>query len=262
MTSAPLILSSTDGALHTITLNRPSKLNALSHAMLSALETAVVEFDGNDDLKVMIVTGAGGRAFSVGADLDELAATSGRPESPMRPGISGAYLSFVDRCTKPLIAAIDGYALAGGLELALLCDVRLATRRSKLGLPEARNSLLGGPGLHLLPRLIPAGEAALMQLSGQPMDAYRAYQIGLIQMIAEDPTQMMTEAQRVATQIAACAPLAVRAIKKIARTGRDKPIQEAVVLARRLEARVFSSADYAEAGRAFSERRPPRWIGK
>ena len=126
-------------------------------------------------------------------------------------------------CWKPMIAAINGYCLAGGLEMALACDIRIATEPSRFGLPEPRRSLLAGYGLHNLSRMIPLGEALHMQLTGTHITAERAYQIGLVQRLVPDREALLAEADAVADEIVLCAPLAVQAIKKVVKTGRSLP---------------------------------------
>jgi enoyl-CoA hydratase/carnithine racemase len=168
----------------------------------------------------------------------------------------------VDSCPKPVIAAIDGYCLAGGLELALYCDVRLATAQSVFGLPEPRRSLLAGPGLIHLSRMIPLGEALKMQLTGSPITAERAHQIGLVQELTEDRDELMARAGTLAAEIGECAPLAVRHIKRIVRESRSMPVDAAWEYAEPFYGDLAATEDAAEGPRAFAEKRPPRWQGR
>ena len=162
-----------------ITLNRPESLNAISRELGRGLREALDLFKDDPDLYVAILIGSGGRAFSAGMDLKERAsldAAGDRPESPIRrPLVS----SYADRGVfKPVIAAIDGYCVAGGLEMSLSCDIRVATRQSQFGLPEARWSIFPGHAVHNLSRMIPLGEALNMMLTGTRIDSQRAYDIG------------------------------------------------------------------------------------
>jgi enoyl-CoA hydratase/carnithine racemase len=165
----------------------------------------------------------------------------------------------VRTCRKPIIAAIDGHCVAAGLELSLYCDIRVATRQSSFGLPEPRRSLLAGPGLHTLSRVIPLGEALRMQLTGRPMAATRAYQIGLVQELAEDREELFRAADAIADEILECAPLAVQTIKHLVMTGRNLPIEYSWVLAEPYQEKVARSEDALEGPRAFAEKRQPVW---
>jgi len=157
---------------------------------------------------------------------------------------------------------VAGWCVAAGFELALLCDIRLATRQSRFGMPEPRRSLLGGPGLHVLSRVIPLGEAMLVQLTGSPLGAERAYAIGLVQRLAEDRDELMAEADAIATEIEQCAPLAVQAIKRVVRAARDQPVATSTLLGEAHIQALEHTEDRAEGPRAFAEGRPPQWRGR
>jgi enoyl-CoA hydratase/carnithine racemase len=165
----------------------------------------------------------------------------------------------LERCRKPVIAAIDGYCIAGGFELALCCDIRVATRQSSFGLPEPRRSMLAGPGLHHLSRMIPLGEALRLQLTGGRIGAERAWQIGLVQELAADRAELFAKAEALADEILACAPLAVQAIKQIVKRGRNLPVEYSWLLAEPYQERISRSADAVEGPRAFAEKRAPDW---
>jgi enoyl-CoA hydratase/carnithine racemase len=244
-----------------ITIDRPAAMNALSREVIGGIADAVHEFAADDSLLVCVLAGEGGRAFSAGADLKEAAARSAgsdRGSMVPRQGRLGAY-DALETCWKPVIAAIDGYCLAGGLELALMCDIRVATRASSFGLPEPRRSLLAGPGLNNLSRMIPLGEALRMQLTGSALGAERAYQIGLVQELAEDRDDMWTKANAIAAEVLACAPLAVQAIKQVVKVGRNLPIEYAWQLSYPFQERISETEDFREGPRAFAEKRPPNW---
>jgi enoyl-CoA hydratase/carnithine racemase len=173
---------------------------------------------------------------------------------------TGLRASFIDmEVFKPIIAAIDGYCVAGGLELSLQCDIRIATETSAFGLPEPRWSLTAGYGLHNLSRMIPLGEALYMQLTGRRINAARAYQIGLIQEVVADREALFAMAERIADEVKLCAPLAVRAIKQIVYQGRNLPVEYSQKLGAPLGAQVHASEDAIEGPRAFAEKRPPVW---
>ncbi len=254
--SSPTIKYETRDRIAWVTLNRPEAMNALNTEIRNAIDEAFQEATDNDDVLVIIVTGEGGKAFSAGADLAEMhqrnkGGKRTMPELPERDP--------VDRCPKPVIAAIDGYCLAGGLELALCCDFRVATEKSTFGMPEPRRSILAGYGLHNLSRIIPLGEALWIQLSGSPITARRAYDIGLIQFLVSDRSALFAEAERMAGEIKLCAPLAVRAIKRIVKVGRNLPVEYSWKLAESIMAQIDKTEDHLEGPRAFVEKRAPVW---
>jgi enoyl-CoA hydratase/carnithine racemase len=255
-----------------ITLNRPTSLNAFSAQLRDETRKAFLRFGDDDDALVCIFTGEGGRAFSVGADLKELSgrlnatpAASGAPRlrlggvagSP-RQGL-GDMFDAIETCPKPIIAAIDGYCLAAGFECALLSDIRLATEGSVFGLPEPKRSLLAGPGLINLSRVIPLGEALRYQLTGAHMPAERAYQVGLVQALAANREALSEAAEDIADEILECAPLAVQYIKQIVRVGRNLPIEYSWKYSEMFWAAVWQSEDVKEGPLAFAEKRKPKW---
>lgn len=241
-----------------VTLNRPEAMNALTVAMVQSLGEAMKQAASDDDVLVVVVRGEGGRAFSAGIDLKEMSqGDAGGRKKDLYTTYAG--LMDVANFTKPLIAAIDGHCVAAGLELALRCDIRVATEQSKFGLPEPRRSLLAGYGLHHLSRMIPMGEALLIQLTGSPIGAQRAHQIGLVQKLAPDRESMLAEAEKIADDIVLCAPLAVQAIKAIVKTGRNLPVEYSYKFAEPIQQAVYASEDRLEGPRAFAEKRAPNW---
>jgi enoyl-CoA hydratase/carnithine racemase len=237
-----------------ITLNRPGQMNALNTALREAINDAIADGEADDNILCFIITGEGGRAFCAGADLKEMTKRDHEGEVGRGP-----LESLVATCGKPVIAAIDGFCLAGGLELALRCDIRIATEQSTFGLPEPRRSLLAGYGLHNLSRMIPLGEALYIQLTGSPISSQRAYEIGLIQRRVKDRAALMAEATAVAEEIALCAPLAVKAIKTIVKTGRNLPVEYSVKLAEPIGKAINATEDRLEGPKAFAEKRKPQW---
>jgi enoyl-CoA hydratase/carnithine racemase len=249
-----------------VTLNRPEAMNALSQGLLADLNTVFREVGRDDDVLVVILTGEGGRAFSAGMDLKEFAARQAEQAAAgQTPGAIGAGsdgpsgFSAVGRCRKPVIAAIDGYCLAGGFELAIQSDIRVATRKSVFGLPEARRSILAGPGLTQLPRMIPLAEALRIALTGAPISAERALQIGVIQELAADREEVFKVAQGIAEEILLGAPLAMQEIKRLVKEGVEMTIPQAEMLREILSAQLAQTEDALEGPRAFAEKRAPDW---
>lgn len=232
-----------------ITLNRPQAMNAQNGVMRRRINELLQRVDNDVDILVAVIRGAGDRAFSTGADIKEMAqhGLSVSDRSERFPEIG-----------KPLIAAIHGYCLAGGFELALYCDIRIATPDARFGLPEPRWSLMGGYGLHHLSRMIPLGESLQMQLTGESMTAQRAYEIGLIQRIVPEE-RLIDEAASVALAITHNAPLAVQGIKKVVLSAKYSSVAESERLAKPIEDVVYASKDFAEGTRAFVEKRQPDW---
>jgi enoyl-CoA hydratase/carnithine racemase len=237
-----------------ITLNRPQAMNALSFELMDALDAALRDAEADDGVFVIVLAGEGGKAFSAGRDLKERAevdATRGTVRIK-REDVLGA-------CKKPVIAAIDGHCVAGGLELALRCDIRVATAKSLFGMPEPRRGLLSSTALHNLSRQIPLGEAMLLHLTGRSISAQRAYDVGLIQVLAPDREAMLREVEALAEDILLCAPLSVQAIKHIVKTGRNLPIEYSWKLAEPIDAAINQTEDRREGPRAFAEKRKPNW---
>lgn len=254
--SSPTIKYEKRDGVAWITLNRPEVMNALNREARTAMGEAFLDATDDDKVRVIILTAEGGRAFSAGMDLKETAQLDATEKKPRTrtPGAEAPY-----ECPKPVIAAIDGYCLALGLELALACDIRIATHRSVLGLPEPRRSLLPYYGLHTMPRQIPTGEAMLILLTGANMTAERAYDIGLIQSLLPDRDSLMAGAERIANEINLCAPLAVQAIKRIVKVGSNLPMEYSHKLAEPIQEVIDKTEDRLEGPRAFAEKRAPVW---
>lgn len=238
-----------------ITLNRPERMNSTGRELSAAKSRALRDATNDGDILVVVLSGAGGRAFSAGADLKERAEAV--DQEATGPVLREPPFSETD-CPLPMIAAIDGYALGGGLEMALRCDIRIATEASRLALPEVRRGSFATYGCIYLNRMIPVGEAKMIQLTGAHLPARRAYEIGLIQSIVADRDALMVEAERIANEIKLCAPSSVAAVKRIADIGRNVPPEYAEAL-RDLEGRAQGRDDYNEGAKAFSEKRTPNW---
>jgi len=240
-----------------LTFNRPQALNALNLPLRAAIVRAVAEAERDDQVSCVVLTGAGGRAFCTGADLKEMAARDAvsAEADPERPDVFAALRAL----RKPAIAAIDGHCVAAGMEMAGLCDLRVATEASTFGLPEVLRSLMPDPGLLEIPRLLPGGEAARLLLTGKPMTAARAHAVGFIQALLPDREAMLAQAATLAAEIRLGAPLAVEAYKEILRYGRANSLEATARHRAEHWRRVGASEDRREGPRAFAEKRAPVW---
>lgn len=239
-----------------IAINRPEARNAVNLAVARGIAAAVDDLDARDDLRVGILTGTGG-GFCAGMDLKAfLRGERGRIEGR---GFAG----FTERPPrKPTIAAVEGYALAGGLELALACDLIVASRTARLGLPEVKRGLVANAGgLVRLPRQAPIRVALELVLTGEPMSADTLAGYGLINRVVEPGTALQA-AMGMARAIAANAPMAVRVSKEVITRSQDWSIGDLFELQREMTAPVFASSDAREGAAAFAEKRQPAWTGK
>jgi enoyl-CoA hydratase len=255
----PRILLERDATVVTLTLNRPDKLNAIDGAMLDALEEVLDRLEADRDCRAVILTGAG-RAFSAGADIKEWTALTPQEFGPGW-GLRGHRL--FDRLavlSPPVIAAINGIAFGGGLELALCADIRIAAEGARLGLPEVTIAALPGwGGTQRLPRLIGLGRAKQMILTGQPIEAAGAEVFGLVSEVVPAEA-LMSRAQELARQIAGNAPLAVRAAKRLVDAA--LPATPAATLEVPASMAVGATEDAREGRESFLERRPPAYRGR
>jgi enoyl-CoA hydratase len=246
------IVTETFGRVQLITLNRPEARNAVNSALGQALVAAIDALDADDGLTAGVLTGAGG-GFSAGMDLKAFA-TEGPPKG---------FNQFLQHGSqKPLIAAVEGFALAGGLEIALTCDLIVAAKGVKLGIPEVNKGLFAaGGGLFRLPARVPYGVAMEMALTSDPILAEQALELGLVTRLAE-PGKAAEVALELAARIARNAPLGVAASKQIVRQTRGLTEEESWALQGPLVAKVFRSEDAKEGPRAFAEKREPKWTGR
>jgi enoyl-CoA hydratase/carnithine racemase len=250
------------GRIAYVTINRPEVMNALHADANRELSAIWTDFRDDPEVWVGILTGAGTRAFSAGNDLKVTAAGGG--SAATQTGILGGFGGITSRFDifKPIIAAVNGFALGGGLEMALACDIIIAEEHARLGLPEPRVGLMAGAGgVHRLPRQIPVKLAMLMILTGRHITAQEAKSIGLVNEVVPQG-QSVAAAERVAEEILQCAPLSVRASKQAAMQGLDLPLPEALSRRYELVAAMRASEDTREGPRAFAEKRPPRWQGR
>lgn len=246
------VLTEAHGRVLLITLNRPQVLNAVDTALSMGLRAAVEQLEGDPGLTIGVVTGTG-RGFSSGMDLKAFA-EDGPPKG---------YAEFLAvGSTKPLVAAIEGFALAGGLELALTCDLLVAARGAELGIPEVRVGLCaGGAGLLRLPRRLPYAIAMELALTADSLTAEQAHAYGLVNRLAE-PGRAAAVALELAEQVARNAPLAVSASKQIMRQAQGLTEAEGWEMQETYLKPVFDSEDAKEGPRAFAEKRPPVWRGR
>ncbi len=254
-----------DGHLLVVTIDRPRVMNALHRAASDELDGVWTGFEADPDLWVAILTGAGDRAFSAGYDMREPVPPgeergAGYLAHRHPHGLGG--LTLRDGMSKPLIAAVNGFALGGGLELALACDVIVAATHAEFGLPEPRvgRMALEG-GMHRLVRHIPLKIAMGMLLTGRRISAAEAYRLGLVNEVVA-PGELIPAARRWATETMECAPLSVQATKEAVMAGLGLPLSTAVPLVPKTMARALVSEDQAEGVNAFREKRPPRWSGR
>ena len=249
------------GKIATITLNRPQALNSLDPETLQELNQALTNFRDDEGLWVGIITGAGERAFSAGADLRGTIPRMLDKSAP-EPWRGPATIMRGLEVWKPLIAAINGMALGGGLELALACDIRIAAENATFGQPEVRLSLIPGwGGTQRLPRAVPLAKAAELVLTGRTIDAKEAYRIGLVNEVVP-LAELLSKANKWAEEICQLGPLGVRAAKEAMMRGMEMPLTEGL----RLEQMIFDSLrhteDAVEGPKAFVEKRPPVFKAK
>ena len=244
-----------EGRIAIFTINRPEVLNALNKQVERELNEAVLDFRDDPEVWVGIITGAGERAFSSGHDINEE-----REAYPM--AVEGCLVPVDHQVWKPFIAAICGYCLGGGLEIALSCDIRIAAENSVFGLPEINiGGLALGGGTQRLPRMIPWCKAAEILLMGQHIDAQEAYRIGLVNKVVPIE-QLMPTARQWAEILCQAAPLSVRATKEAMIRGYSMSLNEGLQLARELASSLTNTEDSKEGVTAFKEKRKPRWKGK
>ena len=244
-----------------ITLDRPDVLNAMNNQMRTELFEIFTRLRMDESVKVVVVAGGGDRAFSAGADIREFL----EPPTPTHFRESRKRLDFrseMDRCPQPIIAAIRGFALGGGLEFALACDIRVAAEDAQLGLTEINLAIIpGGGGTQRLPRLVGRGKALEMILTGMRVPAAEALRIGLVERVVP-VSELMPAAQGLARDIAAKAPIALRYAKEAVVSGLGLPLQDGIRLENALATLLRTTEDRVEGARAFVEKRKPKWTGR
>jgi len=252
----------TDRHVTRITMNRPEVLNSVNQGMHDELQDAFDRFAADDTQYLGVIAGAGNRAFSAGSDLKSIT-KRGIPHVYPRSGYAGLIERF--DLDKPLVAAVDGVAVGGGFEIALACDIIIATRRSRFGLPEPLVGAVAlGGGLHRLARQIGLKQAMGLILTGDMVDAAEGYRLGFVTALV-DPEQLEETVNAWCGRILRCAPLATRASKQTVMRGLDEPSVEAAMRGQKAYPafkKWYSSEDRHEGARAFAEKRSPQWRGR
>jgi enoyl-CoA hydratase len=244
-----------------VTLTRPDRLNAIGTDTLAALDAALTQLEADASVRAFVVTGEG-RAFCAGADIDELARLDGAAGFARFVRAFTDVLDRLERNPKPSVAAIDGAAFGGGLELALACDLRAASDAARLAVPEIQLGLLpGAGGTQRLPRLIPRGVALQMLLTGSPLGAVEAHRLGLVNELSGDSPAVVV-AMRLARELAAGPPLALGAAKHLVQRGATLSLTDAIDLERETVAGLFATDDAAEGLTAFRTKRAPEFRGR
>jgi enoyl-CoA hydratase len=250
-----------DGAVAILTINRPKVLNALNTETIDELRRAILDLRHDDGVRAVILTGAGEKAFVAGADINELAVQT--PAGGREHAVRGQHVfDVIENMGKPVIAAINGYALGGGCELAMACTLRIAADTAKLGQPEINLGIIPGyAGTQRLARLIGKGRALELLLTGDPVSAAEAHRLGLVNRVVP-AGELMAEARRLAAALAAKAPLAVRYILDAVNKGIEIPLPQAQVFEATLFGLVASTDDMREGTRAFLEKRKADFKGR
>jgi len=254
------VLSETRAAVAWITLNRPDAMNAINEDIRERLPAALLAADADPAVRVIVVQGAGPRAFCAGADIKGFVAVES-PPAYRQSRVHHHWIHAFDQVRKPIVAAIHGYCLGGGFEIALACDVRIAARDAKFAFPETGHGIIpGAGGTQRITRVLGLGLALDLVLSGERIDAERAYQIGIVSRLCD--TEALAEEARVyAEKIAAKPPLAIMFAKEAVRTGRELELTQGLRLESDLITHLANTADRLEAAQAFREKRPPKFSG-
>jgi enoyl-CoA hydratase len=256
------ILVEVDEPIGVITLNRPAVLNALRSGLLDELGEALAEMERDPRVRAVVLTGAGEKAFAAGADIGELnaLATAGSGTEQARRG--QALTRQIERMRKPVVMAINGFALGGGCELAMAGDILIASENAKFGQPEVNLGLIPGyGGSQRTTRLVGKGMAAYLCLTGEIIDAKEALRIGLVQRVVP-AAELMSEAKRVASVIASKAPLAIAACKRAINNGAHLSMDDALELEALEFGSLVNTEDIKEGTSAFLEKRKPTWKGR
>lgn len=246
----------------TVTLNRPDAMNSIDPEMRAALRDIWADIRRNDEIRVVVLTGAGSRAFCTGSDLKKtMPPSESFAELTFGRAESDHLLAGMD-IDKPIICAINGYALGGGLEIALACDVRIAASHARFALSEVRlGSMPGAGGTQSLPRAVGLSSAMLMMLTGDQIDAAEALRIGLVSRVVEQ-SELLPAAHAIAERIASNAPLSVRAIKRLTKDGLSMPVDAGLRTERLAFGLLRDTEDRIEGRKAFQEKRSPVYRGR
>ncbi len=260
-TSYETLIVEIDGPVAVITINRPKALNALNATVFEELLKAFDALEADANIRAVVITGAGDRAFVAGADIGELNALQDTESATQKARAGHHITERLEHSRLPVIMAINGFALGGGLELAMAGDIRVAASTAKVGQPEVNLGIIAGfGGSQRLPRLVGEGMASYLLLTGEPITADEAKQANLIERVVP-PEQLMAEAKRIASTIASKAPLAIAATKKAIHKGMQTDLHEGLEIEAQAFGAVAVSADAREGTKAFLEKRPPKFTG-
>ena len=253
------VLCDREGFLAIVTVNRPQKLNALDAQTIAELDCCIAGLERDDSVGAIVITGAGEKAFVAGADISVLA-KQGVLDGSDNARLGQALTSRIENCKKPVLAAINGFALGGGLELALACDCRFASKNAKLGLPEVSLGIIPGyGGTQRLPRLCGTGVALQLILTGDPVTADEALRIGLVNAVFE-PQDLLAQVKAIANKMVSRGPQALALAKQAVRRGVHLSMQDGLSLEADLFGAISSTAEMKEGMAAFLEKRKASWI--
>ena len=262
MDNAADVLLERIGAVGHIKLNRPDAINAINASIRTHLPRMLDELDRDENIRVILLSGAGERGFSVGADIKEMRASEGPIDGRARL-IRDAWIESIDRVSKPVIAAIHGFCLGGGLEVALACDIRIASPSATFGLPEVNLGLIpGGGGTQRLPRIVGLGAALDLLMTGDRINAAEAHRISLVSRLSREPSTLLEEAFALAERLAAKPPSALAFVKEAARSGIETDLAGGLRVEKNLFAILLSTEDRKEAAAAFREKRSAVFSGR
>ena len=260
MSDGGVVVHEVRGRAMLITINRPDKRNALDRQVRSEFLDAIAAARANDAVRAIVVTGAGDKAFVAGADISEFEERT--TVEQWRVMKSPTIFDAIERCPTPVIAAVNGYCLGGGMELALSCDIRIASASARFGQPEVNLGIIpGGGGTQRLPRIVGLGAALKMILTGEMIGADEALRLGLVNEVL-DPSALLDRALALAETIGAKSPVAVAAAKEATRAALNLPLDDGLKLETALFQLCFASDDRAEGVRAFLEKRAAQFTGK
>ena len=259
--AADLVLLAEQEGIAVVTINRPDKLNALNEEVIARLTTVFESVRDSATIRAVLVTGAGEKAFVAGADIGVLATLD--PRGARETAERGQQLTLLmESCGKPVIAAINGYAFGGGLELAMACTMRIAAEGAKMGQPEVKLGLLAGyGGTQRLPRLVGKGRGLELLLTGEPIDAAEAHRIGLVNRVVKREA-LLDEAKALAKKILAAGPVAVSLTILAVNQGLDASLPDGLKIEAELFGQVAATSDMKEGTAAFLQKRPPKFTGK
>ena len=245
-----------------VTLNRPDQINAVNDAIRNGLVHALERAEADGEVRAIVLTGAGPRGFCAGADIKESRGSETPVEARHRM-LRNTHFDALERSTKPLIAAIHGICMGGGFEIALACDIRIASRDAVFALPETGLGLIpGGGGTQRLPRIVGLGRALDLILTGDRIDAQEAWRIGVLSRLVGDTAELLPEAEKLAQRIGAKPPTAILYAKESARNGLEMDLKAGLVNEKSLLALLLTTDDRLEAAAAFKEKRKPVFSGK